>query len=69
MGELKPTDKAGGEVDLGVAVGELASNGYVAAHRITGRWVTVGDPAHYYHALRTFWESSHADPTRHPEDL
>ncbi len=66
---LKPADKARGEVDLGVAVGELASVGYVAAHRITGRWVTVGDPARYYHALRTFWESPRADSTRHPEDL
>ncbi|GAA5105264.1 hypothetical protein [Haloechinothrix salitolerans] len=66
---LKPTDKAGGEVDLGVAVGELASNGFVNAHRIIGRWVMVGDPARYFDALRTFWEMSHVDLTRHSEDL
>lgn len=59
---LVPTDHARGEVDLGIAVGELARTGIVRVHRITCQWVTVGDPASYYQALRTYWSSR-------PEDI
>jgi UTP--glucose-1-phosphate uridylyltransferase len=53
---LVPTEHARGEVDLGVAVGELARIADVRVHRITGRWVTVGDPRRYLEALQTYWE-------------
>jgi UTP--glucose-1-phosphate uridylyltransferase len=59
---LLPTEHARGEVDLGIAVGELARTGTVRVHRIDTQWVTVGDPASYYQALRTFW-------SLHPEDI
>jgi len=52
---LVPTEHARGEVDLGVAVGELARIADVRVHRITGRWVTVGEPRRYLDALRTYW--------------
>jgi len=60
---LVPTEHACGEVDLGIAVGELARCGTVRVHRIDCYWVTVGDPASYYQALRTYW--SH-DPEETP---
>lgn len=53
---LKPSERAGGEVDLGIAVGELAADGHVGVHRIAGYWVTVGDPGRYLKALRAFAE-------------
>lgn len=59
---LVPTEHARGEVDLGIAVGELARTGIVRVHRIDCRWVTVGDPASYYQARRTYW-------SLHPEDI
>ncbi|MGH3964003.1 MAG: sugar phosphate nucleotidyltransferase [Pseudonocardiaceae bacterium] len=59
---LVPTERARGEVDLGIAVGELALTGIVRVHRINCQWVTVGDPASYYQALRTYW-------SLHPEDI
>lgn len=59
---LVPTEHACGEVDLGIAVGELARTGMVRVHRIDCQWVTVGDPASYYQALRTYW-------SLHPEDI
>ncbi|GDY29750.1 sugar phosphate nucleotidyltransferase [Gandjariella thermophila] len=52
---LRPTDLARGEVDLGVAVGRLAERADVRVHRITGHWITVGDPRRYLDALRTYW--------------
>lgn len=51
---LVPTERARGEVDLGVAVGELARIAEVRVHRLSGRWVTVGDPHRYLDALRTY---------------
>lgn len=45
---------AGGEVDLGVAVGRLAATDTVAVHTINGTWVTVGDPDRYFDALTTY---------------
>jgi UTP--glucose-1-phosphate uridylyltransferase len=56
---LAPTPDAGGEVDLGVAVGHLAATSPVAVHRVLGKWVTVGDPRRYFDALATYW--------RHPD--
>lgn len=53
---LVPTEHARGEVDLGVAVGELARIADVRVHRITGHWVTVGEPRRYLDALRTYWQ-------------
>jgi UTP--glucose-1-phosphate uridylyltransferase len=53
---LVPTERASGEVDLGVAVGDLATGADVRIHRITGHWVTVGDPRRYLDALRTYWQ-------------
>ena len=53
---LVPTERARGEVDLGVAVGELARMADVRVHRITGRWVTVGEPRRYLEALQTYWQ-------------
>jgi UTP--glucose-1-phosphate uridylyltransferase len=52
---LVPTAHARGEVDLGVAVGELARIADVRVHRINGHWVTVGEPRRYLDALRTYW--------------
>jgi UTP--glucose-1-phosphate uridylyltransferase len=62
---LGPTEHARGEVDLGVAVGELARIADVRVHRITGRWITVGDPHRYRDALRTYWQLQ----TEHHEEL
>lgn len=61
LDRLQPTDLARGEVDLGIAAGQLATEARVAVHRITGCWVTVGDPRHYADALNTYWQ-------HHPDD-
>lgn len=61
---LVPTEHARGEVDLGVAVGELARIADVRVHRITGHWVTVGEPHQYLDALRTYWRLQ-SDATTH----
>lgn len=61
---LVPTEHARGEVDLGVTVGELARIADVRVHRITGRWVTVGEPRRYLDALRTYWLLQ-SEPTAH----
>ncbi|MGH3768390.1 MAG: sugar phosphate nucleotidyltransferase [Pseudonocardiaceae bacterium] len=61
---LVPTERAHGEVDLGVAVGELARIADVRVHRITGRWVTVGEPRRYLDALRTYWQLQ-TEPAAH----
>lgn len=50
---LVPTKLARGEIDLGVAVGRLAAEAHVGVHRISGDWVTVGDPCNYLDALIT----------------
>lgn len=65
LDRLTPTDLARGEVDLGVAVGQLAATAHVAVHRIAGDWVTVGDPRRYFNALRTYWRH-HPDPDPNP---
>lgn len=44
-----------GELDLGLAVGRLAHTHRVRVHRITGQWVTVGDPEHYLEAQQ-IWQ-------------
>jgi UTP--glucose-1-phosphate uridylyltransferase len=62
---LAPTERARGEVDLGVAVGELARIADVRVHRITGRWVTVGEPRRYLDALQTYWQLQ-PEPAAHP---
>jgi len=54
FGVLTPAAEARGELDLGVAVGQLAQIADVRVHRITGTWVTVGDPRRYLNALRTY---------------
>lgn len=56
LDRLVPTELARGEIDLGIATGQLAAHAYVEMHRITGHWVTVGDPRHYLDALQTFWQ-------------
>ncbi|WP_019811111.1 sugar phosphate nucleotidyltransferase [Saccharomonospora halophila] len=56
LDRLRPTELARGEVDLGIAMGQLAAEARVSVHRITGHWVTVGDPRHYFDALRTYWQ-------------
>jgi len=61
---LVPTEHARGEVDLGVAVGELARIADVRVHRITGRWVTVGEPRRYLDALQTYWQLQ-TEPAAH----
>lgn len=61
---LVPTEHARGEVDLGVAVGQLARIADVRVHRITGRWVTVGDPRRYLEALQTYWQLE-TEPAAH----
>jgi UTP--glucose-1-phosphate uridylyltransferase len=61
---IVPAAAARGEVDLGVAVGELATRGRVLVHRITGQWVTVGEPHRYYQALQTYWDWANQLATR-----
>jgi UTP--glucose-1-phosphate uridylyltransferase len=61
---LVPTERADGEIDLGVAVGELARTAEVRVHRITGRWVSVDEPRRYLAALQTYWQI-HTEPSAH----
>ncbi len=61
---LVPTERARGEVDLGVAVGKLARLADVRVHRITGCWVTVGEPRRYLDALQTYWQLQ-TEPAAH----
>ena len=53
---LVPAEAAHGEVDLGIATGDLATTSRVDVHEIAGRWVTVGDPHHYREALQAYWQ-------------
>lgn len=53
---LRPEPQACGELDLGIAVGRLAQIADVRVHRISGTWVTVGDPRRYACALSAYWE-------------
>lgn len=62
---LVPTERAHGEVDLGVAVGELARIADVRVHHITGRWVTVGEPRRYFDALQTYWHLQNEPAAHH----
>ncbi|MEV0702676.1 sugar phosphate nucleotidyltransferase [Saccharopolyspora sp. NPDC050389] len=55
LDRLVPTELARGEVDLGIAAGQLATEANVGVHRIAGHWVTVGDPRHYLDAMQTYW--------------
>ncbi|WP_406690381.1 sugar phosphate nucleotidyltransferase [Saccharopolyspora sp. ID03-671] len=55
LDRLRPSDLAGGEVDLGIATSQLATEEHVGVHRIAGHWVTVGDPHRYHHTLTTYW--------------
>ncbi len=48
---LVPRTGTRGEVDLGLAVGELARRADVRVHRLHAEWVTVGEPRRYVHAL------------------
>lgn len=56
LDRIQPSADANGEVDLGVAVARLATEGHVGIHRVDGTWVTVGDPRHYHEALNTYWQ-------------
>ncbi len=49
---LKARPEARGEVDLGLAVGELARAGDVRVHRLAAQWMTVGEPHRYSQALQ-----------------
>lgn len=60
LDRLVAAESARGEVDLGIAAGQLATTSHVDVHEITGRWVTVGDPHHYREALQAY---SHLHPT------
>ncbi|MGP4018803.1 sugar phosphate nucleotidyltransferase [Saccharopolyspora sp. 5N708] len=62
LDRLRPTELARGEVDLGVAAGQLATEARVAVHGIAGHWVTVGDPRHYLDALHTYWNLNTREP-------
>ncbi|MCI2422140.1 NTP transferase domain-containing protein [Saccharopolyspora sp. K220] len=59
---LRPTELARGEVDLGIAVGQLAAEARVAVHRIAAHWVTVGDPRRYLDALHAYWNLNTPEP-------
>jgi UTP--glucose-1-phosphate uridylyltransferase len=61
---LVPTERARGEVDLGIAIGDLARIADVRVHRITGRWVTIGEPRRYLDALQTYWQLQ-TEPAAH----
>lgn len=52
---LEPSEAAGGEVDLGIAVGRLARVADVRVHRLRADWITVGDPRRYFDALSRYW--------------
>lgn len=56
--------EADGEVDLGLAVGDLAPVGNVRVHRLAGGWVTVGEPHRYADALRRWHD--HTTTTGEP---
>lgn len=62
LDRLRPTDLAGGEVDLGIATSQLAAEEHVGVHRIAGHWVTVGEPHRYHHALTTYWNLNPDQP-------
>lgn len=62
LDRLVPAPEARGEVDLGIAVGELARTGDVGLHRLAGTWVTVGDPGSYHAANTAFWHLHHNHP-------
>jgi UTP--glucose-1-phosphate uridylyltransferase len=59
---LAATPEAGGEVDLGAAVGRLATTEPVTVHRVHGQWVTVGDPQRYFAALTAYWHLTKRSP-------
>lgn len=63
LDRLLPTELARGEIDIGIATGRLAAHAHVGVHRITGHWVTVGDPCHYLDALHTYWRLHDTAPT------
>jgi UTP--glucose-1-phosphate uridylyltransferase len=55
LDQLTPTDRAGGEVDLGIAVGDAARVSDVRVHQITAYWGTVGEPRRYFDLLARHW--------------
>jgi UTP--glucose-1-phosphate uridylyltransferase len=65
---LGPAQQARGETDLGAAVSQLAQFADVRVHRVTGHWVTVGEPRRYLDALRTYWRLQ-SEPLPADEDL
>lgn len=62
LDRLVSTDLARGEVGLGVTLGHLAIKAHVAVHRISGEWVTVGDPDNYLNALLTYSQQTATAP-------
>lgn len=64
---LTARPETGGEIDLGLAVGEMARVADVRVHRLAGHWVTVGEPRRYAEALQLWHEhttASHTASTR-----
>lgn len=53
---LVPTEHARGEVDLAWRSATSPRIADVRVHRITGCWVTVGEPRRYVEALQTYWQ-------------
>ncbi|MGW0885398.1 hypothetical protein [Streptomyces sp. NPDC002671] len=49
---LAARPEARGEVDLGLAVGDLARAGDVRVHRLAAQWMTVGEPHRYSQAMQ-----------------
>lgn len=62
LSRLYARPEAGGEVDLGLAVDELARVANVRVHRLAARWVTVGEPHRYLQALQRWHD--HTTPRR-----
>ncbi|MCR6488351.1 sugar phosphate nucleotidyltransferase [Amycolatopsis sp. OK19-0408] len=62
LDRLVPTAHARGEIDLGIAVGQLAHTGEVGLHRLTATWVTVGDARSYHAANTAFWNLHTTSP-------
>ncbi|MDQ1246411.1 MAG: UTP--glucose-phosphate uridylyltransferase [Actinomycetota bacterium] len=58
---LRPRKDARDEIDLGLAADELSRVTPVEAHRLRAKWVTVGAPEQFHHALNAYW----AQPAEH----
>ncbi len=66
---LEPSEAAGGEVDLGIAVGRLARVADVRVHRLRAHWITVGDPRRYFDALSRYWAAQDKAGNQPPAQL